>query len=111
MVNDEPKWHVVDRDSPAVERANSFARALVTARMDGDLADYMDLLADLKRELNVAGTVSEDDVGYVLGIVGSLALISSVVVRSVERSGMTTANGQSLLADLFDHLANAGVRL
>ena len=92
---------ILDTYSTEVARANALARALVTARMDEDLSDYIELLDGLKRELRSADS---DDPTYVLGIVGSLALIAAMMVRTAERSGLHTEDGRPLLAGLFDLL-------
>jgi hypothetical protein len=102
---------IVDLEAPGVLRANAFARALVTARLDEDLGNYIDLLAQLKSELAPSDCQSRPDVEYVLGIVGSLALIASVVVRSAERAGVVSEQGQPLLVELFDFLTTSEARL
>ena len=113
----------MDPSSPDVERASAFARALVTARGEDDLATYLELLAELRDQLAAAGaggpaTGAEDGVAaagqspeYLLGLVGSLSLIAAVAIRSAERSGLVTLSGQSLIAELFERLTTAGAHL
>jgi hypothetical protein len=100
---------VIDTSSSQVEEGAAFARALVTARGQSDLGDYLDLISELKKRLDGAGLA--DDVDFVLGLVGSEALIAAVVVHSAESAGMTTSSGQPLLVDLYRHLESSGTDL
>lgn len=103
---------VVDPSSPPVQRAAAVARALVTARGFDDLGEYIELLDEVKDELALARErKSQEDVQFLLGLVGSLSLIGAVLVRSAERSGLTTESGQPLLAELFQRLVATGANL
>jgi hypothetical protein len=101
---------VIDLPSEEVSQASELARALVTARMSGDLTDFTELLVEIKQiaQSRASEPGSSD---FLTALVASLSMISAVMIRSAELSGLETDTGQPLLQSLFCHLIEARAEL
>lgn len=89
-----------------VSRASELARALVTARMSGDLTDFTEMLGEVKTIAHKRAS-EPDSSDFLTALIASLAMITAVMIRSAELSGLETDTGRPLLESLFSHLIEA----